>query len=198
MRNPGTGSNRSRQHICLTCRRKCAAPVLVATILVRMPAFSYAAGVPSTEYRIKAAFLFNFTSFVSWPEDPADASVFSLRVPGDAPIGNLPDKLADKSAHGTQLMVRCPGSLASLDRCQPVYLSEACHDQIDNTLVLLHALPVLAVSDMRGFTAVGGIIEFRIISNRLRFDINRNAAGAACLSISSELLSLATRFRRDD
>jgi hypothetical protein len=59
-------------------------------------------------------------------------------------------------------------------------------------------LPVLTVSDVRGFANLGGIIEFRIIANKVRFDINVNAAESAGLIISSKLLSLATRFRRND
>jgi flavin-binding protein dodecin len=163
-----------------------------------MPALSVTAGVPSTEYRIKAAFLNNFTSFVSWPEDPADASVFTLCILGEDPFGNLLDELAEKSAHEKQIVVRRLGSLALLDRCKLVYISQAYHEQVDDALALLQTLPVLTVSDIRGFTEAGGIIEFRIINNKVRFDINLNAADTAGLSISSKLLSLATRFRRDD
>jgi hypothetical protein len=163
-----------------------------------MPASSGMAGQPSTEYRIKAAFLYNFTSFVTWPDDPAGASGFTLCVLGDDPFGNLLDKLAGKSVNGTQLVIRRLGSLALLDQCKLVFISETSDDQIGGALALLHELPVLTVSDTRGFTERGGIIEFSIIANKVRFDINLNAAESAGLGISSKLLSLATRFRQND
>jgi len=173
-------------------------PALAATLLACMPAFSRMAGQPATEYRIKAAFLYNFTSFVTWPEDRAGTPGFTLCVLGDDPFGDLLDKLAGKPVNGKQLVVRRLGSLALLDQCQLVFVSEASTDQIGDALALLRELPVLTVSDIRGFTELGGIIEFRIIANKVRFDINLDAAESSGLTISSKLLSLATRFRRND
>ena len=198
MRYPVTSSNQSRQPPRRRGWRCRVIPALVTTLLTCMPAFSGMAGQPSTEYRIKAAFLYNFTSFVTWPEDKAGEAGFTLCVLGDDPFGNLLDKLAGKSVNGRQLVVRRLGSLALLDQCQLVFISEAASDQTGDALALLHELPVLTVSDTRGFTELGGIIEFRIIANKVRFDINLNAAESAGLSISSKLLSLATRFRRKD
>jgi hypothetical protein len=163
-----------------------------------MPAFNSLAGQPSTEYRIKAAFLYNFTSFVTWPEDPAGQTGFTLCVFGNDPFGNLLDKLTGKSVKNTKLVVRRLESLALLDQCQLVFISEMSNEQLEAALTMLHTLPVLTVSDMRGFTKLGGIIEFRIIDNKVRFDININAAESAGLRISSKLLSLATRFRRSN
>ena len=163
-----------------------------------MPAFSGIAGQPSTEYRIKAAFLYNFTSFVTWPDNLAGESEFTLCVFGDDPFGELLDKLAGKSVNGRQLVVRRLESLALLDQCKLVFISEMPSDQLGAALALLHGLPVLTVSDIHGFTELGGIIEFRIIENKVRFDINVNAAESSGLNISSKLLSLASRFRRDD
>jgi hypothetical protein len=195
MRDPVTSS---RQGQLRPDWRSRVTAALATALLVCMPAFSGIAGQPSTEYRIKAAFLYNFTSFVTWPEDLAGGSEFTLCVFGNDPFGDLLDKLAGKPVKDKQLAVRRLDSLALLDQCKLVFISEMPNDQIGAALSLLHDLPVLTVSDMRGFTELGGIIEFRIIENKVRFDINVNAAESSGLSISSKLLSLATRFRRND
>jgi hypothetical protein len=171
---------------------------MAAVLLACMPAFSSIAGQPSTEYRIKAAFLYNFTSFVTWPEALAGQPRFTLCVFGNDPFGDLLDKLAGKPVKSSKLVVRRLESLALLDQCQLVFISETSSDQLGAAMTLLHGLPVLTVSDIHGFTELGGIIEFRIIENKVRFDINSSAAASAGLSISSKLLSLATRFRRGD
>lgn len=195
MRDPLTiGRQRARR---LDWRKRVIAAV-ATTLLISMPAFSGIADQPSTEYRIKAAFLYNFTSFVTWPEDLAGESEFTLCVFGNDPFGNLLDKLAGKSVKHTQLVVRRLQSMALLDQCRLVFISEMPNDQLGAALALLHDLPVLTVSDIHGFTELGGIIEFRIIENKVRFDININAAESSGLSISSKLLSLATRFRRNN
>jgi hypothetical protein len=195
MRDPVKNSRQQRR---LACWRSRLIAALAAALLACIPAFSSIAGQPSTEYRIKAAFLYNFTSFVTWPETLAGQTGFTLCVFGNDPFGALLDKLAGKPVNNTKLVVRRLESLALLDQCQLVFISEISSDRVDAALAMLHRLPVLTVSDMHGFTELGGIIEFRIIENKVRFDINLNAAESAGLSISSKLLSLATRFRRSD
>jgi hypothetical protein len=195
MRDPVNSGRQQQRHACWRSRVIAA---LAAALLACMPAFSSIAGQPSTEYRIKAAFLYNFTSFVTWPEEPAGQAGFTLCVFGNDPFGNLLDRLAGKSVKNRQLVIRRLESLALLDQCQLVFISELSGDQLAPALAVLHGLPVLTVSDRHGFTELGGIIEFRIIDNRVRFDINIHAAELAGLSISSKLLSLATRFRQSD
>jgi hypothetical protein len=195
MHDPATASRRQQRQ---TRRRSRAIAVLATALLACMSAFSGIAGQPSTEYRIKAAFLYNFTSFVTWPEASAGQTGFTLCVFGKDPFGKLLDRLAGKPVKNTKLVVRRLESLALLDQCQLVFISEISTDQLGATLALLHRLPVLTVSDMHGFTGLGGIIEFRIIDNKVRFDINLDAAESAGLTISSKLLSLATRFRQND
>jgi hypothetical protein len=55
---------------------------------------------------------------------------------------------------------------------------------------------ILTVSDAPDFVAQGGMIQFVIEGNRVRFQINLTAAQQAKLSLSSELLKLATSIRR--
>jgi len=203
MHAPVTGNSQNsqnRQHSRRPGWRNRVISALAATLLACIPALSGIAGQTSAEYRIKAAFLYNFTSFVTWPEDPAGASGFgfTLCVLGDDPFGNLLDKLAGKSVNGAQLVIRRLDDLVLLEECRLVFISETASDQIDDALARLHELPVLTVSDIHGFTERGGIIEFRIVANKVRFDINLGAAESAGLGISSKLLSLATRFRQND
>ena len=50
---------------------------------------------------------------------------------------------------------------------------------------------MLTVSDAAAFTEKGGIIQFKLIENKVRFRINADAASSAGLTVSSKLLSLA-------
>ena len=193
-----TGSNPKRWRTCHAVWRRRVISALAAALLACLPAISSSTGQPSTEYRIKAAFLYNFTSFVTWPDAPETEAGFTLCVLGEDPFGNLLDRLSGKPVNGVPLVVRRLKSLALLDQCKLVFISAASGPLVGDALGLLQELPVLTVSDVRGFTDLGGIIEFRIISNKVRFDINVNAAESAGLNISSKLLSLATRFRRND
>ena len=56
-------------------------------------------------------------------------------------------------------------------------------------------LPVLTVSDGKGFSLAGGIIELYVEGGRMRFAINLDAADRSGLRLSSRLLGLAKIVR---
>src|SRR5581483_8974891 len=65
--------------------------------------------------------------------------------------------------------------------------------QVAADLAALHGSPVLTVTDGATDPAATGIINFVVVDGRVRFEIDARAAAANRLTISSKLLSLATR-----
>jgi hypothetical protein len=61
----------------------------------------------------------------------------------------------------------------------------------------IKTLPVLTVSDGKGFSLAGGIIELYVERGRTRFAINIDAAERSALRLSSRLLGLAKVIRND-
>jgi len=59
----------------------------------------------------------------------------------------------------------------------------------------LEKISVLS-SDMPEFTQRGGMIQFKLVANRVRFEVNLAATERAGLALSSELLKLALRVNR--
>ncbi len=165
--------------------------LLVALLVLCVPVSVPAAEYLQAEYRVKAAFLYNFARFTSWPEHTS--SVFKLCVLGDDPFGEALDALIGKTVHGEVLTISRLVHPSELDGCELVYISTSHTDNLDELLVLLRDQAVLTVSDIDAFIDHGGIIGFRIADNKVRFEINTSAAARADLSISSKLLSLANR-----
>ena len=63
-------------------------PAIIATLVVALPC---AADEPSQEYKVKAAFLYNFARFVEWPSEAfasADAP-FVIAVVGTDPSTDM-------------------------------------------------------------------------------------------------------------
>jgi hypothetical protein len=56
---------------------------------------------------------------------------------------------------------------------------------------------VLTVSDMPGFTRRGGMIQFVLDGDKVRFEINLASAENAKLVFSSELLKVAASIKRN-
>jgi hypothetical protein len=68
--------------------------------------------------------------------------------------------------------------------------------QLVAALAALGKSNILTVSDMPAFTRRGGMIQFVLEGNRVRFEINLAAAQRAGLTLSSELLKVAVAIRR--
>ncbi|HUI76802.1 MAG TPA: YfiR family protein [Bryobacteraceae bacterium] len=145
------------------------------------------------EYEVKAAFLYNFAKFVQWPSDAAGASA-SLRlcILGRDPFGSLLEKaLTGRTVGEKPIEIGRAAEARQLSTCQVVFISSSERTQAAAIVATLSARPILTVSEIPGFAALGGMVNFYIEDRRIRFEINPKAAARSGLRISSQLLKLA-------
>jgi hypothetical protein len=170
-------------------RRKLTAAVMLLLLLF-MPAPGIADETQQTEYRIKAAFLFNFSRFVVWPQAALQArNEFSLCTLGETLFEDQLDTLVGKTVHHRVIAVKRYRQPEDTLDCHLVFIGD--QQNLTETLWTLRGQPILTVSNIKGFTEKGGIIQFKLIDNKIRFRINPDAAREAGLTVSSKLLSLA-------
>jgi hypothetical protein len=145
------------------------------------------------EYEVKAAFLYRFAQFVEWPNSAfstADAPV-AIGVLGDDPFGAVLDQLVQgEIIHGRKVVVRRSSGIDDLKTCHVLFVSKSEKDRTPQILGALANAPVLTVGEIDGFAGRGGMINFYIQDNKVRFEINPDAARRCGLKISSKLLGL--------
>lgn len=151
-------------------------------------------GTPVSEYSLKAVFLFNFAKFVEWPPqafaDPHDP--FVICVLGGNPFGAaLDDAVRGKTVASRPIAIRQVSSDQQARTCQILFVSASEHKRMHGLLEALRNCCVLTVGDTEDFTANGGIVRFKMKDERVRIEIDADAAARANLRISSRLLSLA-------
>lgn len=146
---------------------------------------------PEEERHIKALFLYNFAKFVDWPAE-LPAGPICIAVVGDDPFAAILDQVVSgKTVHGQGFVVRRAPAESQLQDCQMVFVSGTDRKRIGAVLGALKGSAVLTVGESRGFARAGGVINFEIVNNRVRFEVNVDAAERARLRLSSKLLSLA-------
>jgi hypothetical protein len=147
---------------------------------------------PSTEYSVKAAFLYRFADYIEWPPTAFDspASPVTVCVIGRDPFGPTLDRLTDgERVAGRPIAIKRAQKLDGAMGCHVVYV-----DTKGDLTASLHAVegkPVLTVTNGVDETGAHGIINFVIHDNRVRFNIDIRLAAGNGLSISSRLLSVA-------
>ncbi|HVR97058.1 MAG TPA: YfiR family protein [Thermoanaerobaculia bacterium] len=182
--------------MALLSGRSLRGAALAAAVLLLLPAGGRAAERPpvTSEYAVKAAFLYNFAKFVEWPADafrgPRDPMVLCLL--GEDPFGReLDQTVGGKTVLGRQIMVRRLETPAGLEECRILFVSSSEGPRFAQVLAAVGDRAVLTVGDEEAFGRAGGIISFVVRQSRVRFHIDRAAAARAGLSISSQLLELA-------
>lgn len=147
------------------------------------------------EYRVKAAFLYNFAKFVEWP--PQDTGPIVLGVLGPDPFGAvLGQTVEQKTIHGRPVIIRRFATMPQSKECHIVFLGTSEKARFADILPKMASLGILTVGEHRGFLQAGGMINFVVEDNNVHFEINSEAVRRAGIHISSNLLKLS-RSRSD-
>jgi hypothetical protein len=151
-----------------------------------------------TEYEVKAAYLYNFGRFVEWPAKFSAASeFFSICVLGQDPFGSTFDAtIAGESINGKKVVVTRITKPQDAASCRILFISSSEESRLREILATLDKISVLTVSDISQFTRRGGMIQFVMEANRVRFEVNLTTAEHAGLTLSSQLLKVAISVRR--
>ena len=195
---------------------------LVTALLVTSVAAN--AGEDSTssqEYQIKAAFLYNFLKFVDWPAGKtSDANEpIVIGIIGNDPLEDAFKPIEGKThedVNGKTIVIKYFKSFEELmksgenskDNLQKklevlgeCHLLFICSSEQKNLSQILDAVKdsyVLTVGESPEFIGLGGIINFVLEDEKVRFEINVAAADKAQLKIRSQLLRLAKKVVDDD
>ena len=148
----------------------------------------------SSEYEVKAAFLFHFAQFVEWPEGTfKDAgSPLTYCTIGEDPFhGALAASLNGKTIEARVVRVQHIKQAQQIQGCQILFIGAAENRLIPEVLTAIKGTPVLTVGESEHFARNGGMIGFFLEENKIRFEINLEAAEHAKLKVSSRLLALA-------
>jgi len=149
----------------------------------------------SKEYKIKAVFLFNFTQFVEWPPTAFSApnAPFIIGILGDDPFGTTIDEIiSNEKVNGHPLMIQRYHDIKEIKSCHILFInSDPEKMKEDIPSVGIHTL---TVGDAGNFVRMGGMIRFFTENNRIRLQVNPDAARAADINISAKLLRVSDIF----
>jgi hypothetical protein len=152
------------------------------------------------EYRVKAAFLYNFAKFVDWPEEAFRnaGEPFSVCILGADPFGRALDEVvAGKAIAGRPLAVRRIPDAHQSAGCHILFVSPSAGKQVLPVLAAAKQCGILTVGEAGSSGSEGMVINFILASGKVRFEINVAAAADQKLRVSSRLLSLATTIRNN-
>ena len=172
------------------------ASVALAATLIAAPGIAAGTGADvAPDVPVKAAFLYNFAKFVEWPALPAAAPLVVCIVGHDGIAAAFIETVRGQNISGHSFDVWVLQDSSRWRACHLLFIADAETRRSAGGLDEIKRLPVLTVSDNKGFALAGGIIELYVEAGRMRFAINLDAADRAGLRVSSRLLGLAKVIR---
>jgi hypothetical protein len=148
------------------------------------------------EYAVKANFLYKFGDYVTWPATAFTGNEAVLCLAGDDPFGRtLDDIVANERIAGRAIVVRRLDAVTRDAGCHILFTRGSARQNIADALMAVNGRPVLTVSEASNYGDGGGVITFVLRDNKVRFEIDQQAASRHGLEISSKLLDLAVSVR---
>lgn len=171
--------------------------VRAAVLAAAVSATAAAAQDTDQEYRLKAAFVYQFSQFVDWPDAAwGNLEDVELCVSGAEALRRELERLVTgESLRGLPYVVRALGPQDAVASCQVLVVTARSKGDVTELLRDTVGRPILTIGETDRFLDDGGIIRLTLAERRVRFDVSASEARRAGLRISPQLLDLARAIR---
>src|SRR5258707_2795151 len=126
------------------------------------------------EYKLKAALVYNFAKFVTWPTNSfaTAESPMIVGILGEDPFGpSLQRTLKSKTANGRPFTIKHLTPKEDPKDCHILFISRSEKERIPSILAALKGQSVLTVSEVEKFAHNGGMINLLVVQESVRFEI---------------------------
>lgn len=155
---------------------------------------AYGDSISPKEYEVKAAFIYNFAKFIDWPPETknGEREPFIVGIYGNDPFdGTMDQMLQNKTIADRKIVIQRFNHVSEINFCHILFIGVSERSQLAQVIEKLKGKSILTIGDMESFARRGGMINFFMEGNKIRFEINKEAAERAGLRVSSQLLKLA-------
>lgn len=163
-----------------------AGPVFLIILLSTVTVLS----LPPTEYQVKAALVFNFLRFVDLPAQRIFNNKIHLCSFENNPLSQEL-KLLDNRQIGENRIVYMELKEDNLEKCSVFIVNKRGKEELNSLLEKVYQMGILTISDIDGFGELGVVINMFVQDEKVKYEINLDAADKTGVKISSRLLAIA-------
>lgn len=142
---------------------------------------------------IKAVFIYNFTKYVEWPKSYKEGN-FVITILGNSSglLSELNTMAGNKTVGTQRFEINSRTSLENLpSKCHILFIPGNAEIKLPEVIAKLKGKNTLIIAEKAGSTKQGAAINFVVMDNKQKFEINKTNAEKYELKISSTLTSLA-------
>jgi hypothetical protein len=145
-----------------------------------------------TNARLKSVFIYNFTRYIDWPADYKTGNfVINMFGSNTAMLTELNNMAKTKTVGAQKIEIRNTTSLDGIGKCNILYVTQDVTNPLSDIIAKLKGKSTLIVTEKTGFAKLGAAINFIVVENRQKFELNQSNAEKYNLKVSSSLVALA-------
>lgn len=174
--------------------------LLLLTVLCTMITSVNSENMIYEEEKVHAAFLYNITQFIQWPESAFRDKTTPIKICllGKTPIASYLEKVTSgEKIKGRSFIIDTISSINNAFDCHILFFTPITARLHSDKLSILQSKPILQISSSNSFVHNGGMLGLVQTGKRIRPVINLAAVKTAHIRISSKLLRLATIFEAE-
>ncbi|WP_228450789.1 YfiR family protein [Chryseolinea soli] len=135
--------------------------------------------------------VFNFTKYVQWP-DHAGSGEFVIGVVGNADIYNTLNGWYGGKPRGTKTyVIKKFANASEVTDCHVLFIDKSKSGEFEAANNKVKGKGTLVITDKNGLGEKGSGINFKMVDNKLKFELNQKAIEASNLKVSGALSSMA-------
>jgi hypothetical protein len=164
---------------------------LRAVFLINVMLLSFFHGkAQQNDYAVQANIIYHFTKYIDWPGDKKTGD-FVIGIVGDSPLfDELKNTVSSKSVGGQRIVIKKFAGGAPSYNCHILFISEEASGSIKRIATVTANTSTLLVTELEGLSHKGSCINFIIVDDHLKLEINKTNIERRNLDIATELLSL--------
>ena len=144
----------------------------------------------SQNEKLQAVFVFNFTKYISWPQNYSTDD-FSIGVLGSEQIANELKIIAEKRMVGSRkIIVTLYNNYKEIKKCNIIIISSSKSSQLSKVISQLSSEPTVVITNSPGLIEKGSGINFVVLDNKQKFEIRKSNVEKNGVKLNSELLKL--------
>jgi hypothetical protein len=143
--------------------------------------------------KIKATHLYVFTKYFEWPDN--SSTTFNISILGENPglMSELTKLSATKSVGSKKIEIKNINSIAEANGPEILFILSDKSGVLTEAISKFKGKGTLIVTEKQGLAKVGSAINFVIVENNIKFELNKTSAGKAGLKVSSKIEPLASK-----
>jgi hypothetical protein len=146
-------------------------------------------------YTVQANIIYRFTKYIDWPIARKSGD-FVIGIVGETPLyAELKNFATNKMAGTQKIVIRKFSSSAEAYNCQILFIGEDESGSLKKIVARTAGSSILLVTESEGLAQKGACINFIIVSDHLRLEINKSNIEMRNLNIASELVQLGIAIK---